>query len=193
VSELLFPAYAKLAGLDPHTVTMQGAQTTALNGLMATHRVDAVSTFLLSKTALEAATGEPVVVMPYSDYLKTLYGNVIVARSQTIDADPDLVRRFTGAALQGLRYSLDHPREAAEILKRSEPTAAIAAAVGEIEAMKPFTGGTDLGRLDEQRVTASIDELTRATLMPPGLTASPGRRFQLRAVRRRLENSHRRL
>jgi NitT/TauT family transport system substrate-binding protein len=172
VSELLFPAYAQLAGLDPHTVTLQGAQTTALNGLMATHRVDAVSTFLLSKTALEAAAKEPVVVMPYSDYLKSLYGNVIVARAQTVAADPDLVRRFTGAALEGLRYSLDHPQEAAEILHRAEPTAAIPAAVGEIEAMKPFTGGADLGRLDEQRVTASIDELTRVTLMPPGLTSA---------------------
>jgi NitT/TauT family transport system substrate-binding protein len=172
VSELLFPAYARLAGLDPKTVTMRGAQTTALNGLMAAHKVDALSTFLLSRTALETVTREPVVVMPYSDYLKSQYGNVIVARSQTIDADPSLVQRFTDAALKGLQYSLDHPMEAAGILKQAEPTASIPAAAGEIEAMKPYTGGTYLGRLDEQRVTASIAELTRATLMPPGLAAS---------------------
>jgi NitT/TauT family transport system substrate-binding protein len=110
-------------------------------------------------------------VMPYSDYLKSQYGNVIVARAQTIDADPGLVQRFTDAALKGLQYSLDHPEEAAEILNAAEPSAAIPAAVGEIEAMKPFTGGTYLGRIDEQRVTASIAELTRASLMPPGLTA----------------------
>src|SRR3954467_14394626 len=40
VSELLFPAYAKLAGVDPAKVTMKGAQATALNGLMAGHQVD---------------------------------------------------------------------------------------------------------------------------------------------------------
>jgi NitT/TauT family transport system substrate-binding protein len=172
VSELLFPAYARLAGLDPKTVTMQGTQPTALNGLMAKHRVDAVSTFLLSKTALEAATKEPIVVMPYSDYLKNLYGNVIVTRSQVLDADPGLVQRFTTAALKGLQYSLDHPDEAAAILNRAEPSASIPAAVGEIMAMKPYSGGIYVGRLDEQRVTASINELTRASLMPPGLTAS---------------------
>src|SRR4051794_18984058 len=56
VSELLFPAYAKLAGVDPAKVTMKGAQATALNGLMAGHQVDGLSTFLLSKKALETAT-----------------------------------------------------------------------------------------------------------------------------------------
>jgi NitT/TauT family transport system substrate-binding protein len=172
VSELLFPAYARLAGLDPKTVTLQGVQPTALNGLMASRKVDAVSTFLLSKTALETATKQPVLVMPYSDYLKSQYGNVIVARAQIIDADPGLVQRFTDAALKGLQYSLDHPEEAAQILNAAEPGAPIPAAVGEIEAMKPFTGGTYLGRIDEQRVTASISELTRAALMPPGLTAT---------------------
>src|SRR3954452_18562346 len=55
VSELLFPAYAKLAGVDPAKVTMKGAQATALNGLMAGRQVDALSTFLLSKKALETA------------------------------------------------------------------------------------------------------------------------------------------
>jgi NitT/TauT family transport system substrate-binding protein len=86
VSEQLFPAYATKAGLDPRTVKIQGAQPTALNGLMAQRKVDALSTFLLSKKALETASKKPVIVMPYSDYLKNLYGNVIVTRSELISS-----------------------------------------------------------------------------------------------------------
>ncbi len=173
VSELLFPAYAKLAGFDPKTVKIQGTQTTALNGLMAQRRVDAVSTFLLSKKALETASKKPVTVMPYSDYLKNLYGNVIVARSDLITSDRDLVARFTAAALKGLQYSIDHPEEAAAILNKAEPTAAVPAAIGEINAMKPFVpppGGGSVGKLDQQRVAAGIAELQSAGLMPAGLT-----------------------
>ncbi|GIF19013.1 hypothetical protein Ate02nite_17430 [Paractinoplanes tereljensis] len=164
VSEVLFPAYAKLAGLDPATVKIQGTQPTALNGLMAQRKVDAISTFLLSRKALETASKKQVTVMPYSDYLKNLYGNVIVAQAGLIGSDRDLVQRFTTAALKGLRYTLDHPQEAAEILNKAEPTAAIPAAVGEIEAMKPYA--EPLGRLDEKRVTDGLAELGISTLTP---------------------------
>jgi NitT/TauT family transport system substrate-binding protein len=172
VSELLFPAYAKLAGVDPTKVTMKGVQTTALNGLMAGRQVDALSTFLLSKKALETAAKQDVVVMPYSDYLSDLFGNV-VAREELINSDRDVVKRFVGAILKGLQYSLDHPDEAAAILNKAEPTAKIPAAVAEINAMKPYTSppnGAPLGHLDQDRVARSIAVLQGNGLMPKGLT-----------------------
>jgi len=168
VSELLFPAYAKLGGLDPKTVKIQPTVPTALNSLMAKHNVDAISTFLLGKKGLEVATKQEVVVMPYSEYLKNLYGNVIVTRPDLIASNRDLVKRFTDAALKGLRYTLDHPDEAAGILNRTEQSAAIPAAIGEITTMKAYA--EPLGKLDPQRVTAGITELTDAGLMPAGLT-----------------------
>jgi NitT/TauT family transport system substrate-binding protein len=173
VSELLFPAYAKLAGVDPAKVTMKGAQATALNSLMAGRQVDALSTFLLSKKALETATKQDVVVMPYSDYLSDLFGNVIVARDEIIKSDKGLVKKFVGAILKGLQYSLDHPDEAAAILNKAEPSAKIPAAVGEINAMKPYTSppnGAPLGHLDQDRVARSIAVLQGNGLMPNGLT-----------------------
>jgi len=173
VSEQLFPAYARLAGFDPSTVTVRGTQTTALNGLMAQREVDAISTFLLSKKALETASKKAVVVLPYSDYLKNLYGNAIVTRADLIANDEDLVHRFVNAALKGLQYTLDHPDEAAAILHKAEPTAAIPAAVGEIQAMKQYVpppGDRAIGFLEQERVAAGIAELQSAGLIPAGLT-----------------------
>ena len=173
VSELLFPAYAQLAGFDPKTVTMQGAQTTALNGLMAQRKVDALSTFLLSRKALENTSKKQVVVLPYSDYLKDLFGNAIITTPAFIASDRDLVGRFVGAVMKGLRYTIDHPDEAAAILNKAEPTSAVAAAVGEINAMKPYVpapGGGPLGSFDQARVSSGIAELETAGLMPKGLT-----------------------
>ncbi|MEU4244335.1 ABC transporter substrate-binding protein [Actinoplanes sp. NPDC026619] len=173
VSELLFPAYAKQAGFDAKTVTIQGAQTTALNGLMAQRKVDALSTFLLSKKALETASKKEVTVLPYSEYLSDLFGNAIIAREETIASDKDLVKKFTDAAMKGLQYTLDHPDEAAAILNKAEPTAAVPAAIGEINAMKPYVSppnGAPLGHLDQERVARSIAVLQGNGLMPAGLT-----------------------
>lgn len=173
VSQLLFPAYAKLAGIDPATVKIQGAQPTALNGLMAQRKVDGLSTFLLSKKALETASKKEVVVLPYSTYLGDLYGNAIITKPSLISSNPDLVKRFTTAALKGLQYSIDHPDEAAAILNKAEPTSAVPAAIGEIQAMKPYVsppGGAPIGSLDQNRVAKSIAILQAAGLMPAGLT-----------------------
>jgi NitT/TauT family transport system substrate-binding protein len=173
VSELLFPAYAKQAGLDAKSVTLTGAQTTALNGLMAQRQVDALSTFLLSKKALETVSKKQVVVMPYSEYLSDLFGNAIIAREETIASDKDLVQKFTDAAMKGLQYTLDHPDEAASILNKAEPTAAVPAAIGEINAMKPYVSspnGAKLGHIDQERVARSIAVLQGNGLMPAGLT-----------------------
>jgi NitT/TauT family transport system substrate-binding protein len=173
VSEFLFPAYARAAGIDPASVKMQGAQTTALNGLMAQRKVDALSAFLLSRKALETVSKKEVVVLPYSDYLKDLYGNAIITRPELISSNPDLVKRFTAAALKGLRYTLDHPDEAAAILNKADPTAAVPAAIGEIQAMKPYVppgGGAPLGHIDQQQVARCLAALEKAQLMPAGLT-----------------------
>jgi NitT/TauT family transport system substrate-binding protein len=173
VSEFLFPAYARAAGLDPTKVKIQGTQTTALNGLMAQRKVDALSAFLLSKKALETVSKKQVTVFPYSDYLKDLYGNAIITKPELISSNPDLVKRFTAAAMKGLQYTLEHPDEAAAILNKAEPTAAVPAAIGEINAMKPYVppaGGAPLGHMDQAQLTRSIAALEKAQLMPAGLT-----------------------
>jgi NitT/TauT family transport system substrate-binding protein len=173
VSEQLFPAYAKLAGLDPSTVKIQGAQTTALNGLMASRKVDALSTFLLSQTALQTVSKKEVVVLPYSQYLSDLFGNAILTSPDTIATKKDLVTRFVKATMQGLQYTVDHPDEAAQILHNAEPTSAIPAAVGEINAMKPYVtpaNGAPIGHIDQARLEKGITILQGAGLMPAGLT-----------------------
>jgi NitT/TauT family transport system substrate-binding protein len=83
------------------------------------------------------------------------------------------VKKFTDAAMKGLQYSLDHPEEAAAILHKAEPTAAEPAAIGEINAMKPYVSspnGAPLGHLDQERVARSIAILQGNGLMPAGLT-----------------------
>ncbi|MEN3615579.1 ABC transporter substrate-binding protein [Plantactinospora sp. ZYX-F-223] len=173
VTELLFPAYAKLAGLDPASVKIEGVQATALNGLMASRQVDALGTFLLSRDALAAASKKEVVVLPYSDYLRDLFGNAIITTPGLIEKDSDLVRRFTGALLKGLQYTVDHPEEAATILNKAEPTYPVASGVGEIKAMTPYVvpaGGAPIGSMDEGRVARTIAILQGSGLMPSGLS-----------------------
>jgi NitT/TauT family transport system substrate-binding protein len=58
VNQLLFPAYARLAGVDPHKVTFVNVPPPQLPALLASSQVDALSTFLIGRGGIEKAAGK---------------------------------------------------------------------------------------------------------------------------------------
>ncbi|MEU4690629.1 ABC transporter substrate-binding protein [Actinoplanes sp. NPDC023714] len=182
VNQLLFPAYAKLAGVDEGRVEWVNAAPPQLPALLASGRVDALSTFLIGARGIEkAAGGKKTVVLPYSVFLSGLYGNGLITTSAVIEKDPDLVRRFRDAALKGLRYTMEHPDEAAQILKKAQPAADVTAAVGEIRLMAPAVDPS--GLIEKNRVADAIATLQGNGLIPPGLTPESVVDFDLAPAR----------
>ncbi|MEV4511623.1 ABC transporter substrate-binding protein [Dactylosporangium sp. NPDC049525] len=172
VNQLLFPAYAKLAGIDASKVQWVNAQPPQLPALLAGGQVQALSTFLIGSKGIEkAAGGKKAVILPYSKYLGDLYGNGIITTAKIAKENPDLARRFRDASLKAVKYSIDHPDEAAQILKKAQPAADITAAVGEITLMTPYvSSGAAIGAMDQERVARAIATLQAGGLIPAGLT-----------------------
>jgi NitT/TauT family transport system substrate-binding protein len=141
VTKTLFPAYAKLARLDPAqiaTVSWIDAPGAQLPSLLAAGKVDAIGQFVpAAPTVSAAAKGAQVTVLPYGDYMGDLYGNVLVTRT---DVEPDLQRRFTRALFRGLAYAVDHPDEAGQIIHAAAPTTPAAGAAAELRLLKPYVG-----------------------------------------------------
>jgi NitT/TauT family transport system substrate-binding protein len=183
VNQLLFPAYAQLAGVDPKKVTFVNVAPPQLPALLASGQVDALSTFLIGRGGIEKAAGKPAVILPYSDYLSDLYGNALVTSADLTTKNPDMVKRFRDAALKALQWTIDNPAEAAQILKDANPTADLASATGEIKLMtpyvKPSTAKAPFGGLDQQKVARAIAILQGAGLIPSGLTPDAVVKFDL--------------
>ena len=59
-----------------------------------------------------------MVELTYGDAGVDFYSNGLVASENTISDNPDLVQRFVTATIKGLKYALDNPKEAAEIMKK---------------------------------------------------------------------------
>jgi NitT/TauT family transport system substrate-binding protein len=135
-SKTLFPAYARLAGIDPDKVRWIDATPQQLPTLLAAGRVDAIGQFVVGAPAIErAASGRRAVMLPYSDYLTDLYGNVLVTPTTLTTRSPDLVRRFSTALMKGLAYTIAHPDEAGQILHQAQPTTDAATAAAEVRLM----------------------------------------------------------
>jgi len=174
VNQLLFPAYARLAGFDGSKVTWVNTQPAQVPALLASGQVPAVSTFLIGRGGIEkAAGGKKALVMPYSDYLRDLFGNAIITTADIADKKPEMAKRFRDVMLKALKYTIDHPEEAAEIMNKAQPSADKGAATSEIKLMTPYVtaGGGPFGGLDKERASRAIAILQGAGLIPSGLTA----------------------
>jgi NitT/TauT family transport system substrate-binding protein len=107
------------------------------------------------------------VAMLYSDYGLATYGNAVITRDKRVVDNPDLVRRFTEASLRGLAYSLEHPEEAVDLLRRNNPEIDRNGALDELMAFKKIQDTDDVkthgfGYIDEQRLTQTRDIVTNA-------------------------------
>lgn len=185
VGKLLFPAYAKLAGIDAAKVKWVQTQPTQVAGVVGAGRADGAATFLIGTGAIQKAGNDQTNVLPYSNYLTDVYGNALITTPALAKSHPEEVKRFRDAMLKALNWTIHNPDQAAAILHRYQPTAVVAQAVSEIRLMAPYVdsagSGVPLGAIDRQRIARSIallesqglirpHALTPATVLATGLT-----------------------
>jgi NitT/TauT family transport system substrate-binding protein len=170
----LFPAYARLAGIDEKTIKWTDATTQNSGSLLATNKVEGLVTQVQAKPALEkVAGGRKILVFPYSDFITDLYGITIMTHKNVIEKNPDLVRRFNQAIMRGVKYAVNNPEEIGKVLHEIDNTADAAQAAQELAILKPNTvprAGTPVGTFDESMVARNIALLQGLGLIPSGLT-----------------------
>jgi NitT/TauT family transport system substrate-binding protein len=176
IPRVLFPVYAKLAGFDATHVTWRELAPPQLPGVLASGKVDAIGQFVVGAPAVKAAAkGVDPVVLPYSDYLTDLYGNVIVTTTRMIKDKPDLVRRFVRGIMGGLRYAVDHAEESGQILHTAVPATPAKVAGDELTLMRSYVApdaADHLGLFDPGRVARGIAVLQSNGMFPNGFQPS---------------------
>ncbi|MBB2946256.1 NitT/TauT family transport system substrate-binding protein [Actinoplanes lutulentus] len=165
---LLFPTYAKLAGIDASKVEIVPVNAGELAGALAAKKVDVIGQFVVGKPLIEkAAGGKAAISLPFSDVITDLYGNVLLTSEKT---DPALSAKFNTALIKGLEYAITNPVEAGQILNKAQPETDAAVAAKELEIMAPYARGegAKLGEIDNERVSRVIEILTDAGSIPAG-------------------------
>jgi NitT/TauT family transport system substrate-binding protein len=186
INDVVFPAYAELAGFDAGSVELVSLPPPSFGAALAEGRVDAIMQFVVGRHTIErAAGGEPVVVFPYADWLSELYGSGIGCQAGLATEDPGLARRFNTAALRGLVYAVEHPQEAGEIFAArhegqdaGSAAAELAALAGYVRPGEDVGGPLPLGEFANVRLVQSVALLEGLGVIEPGFrfedVVSPG-------------------
>jgi NitT/TauT family transport system substrate-binding protein len=161
---VLFPIYAKKAGVDPSRVTWRDAAPPALPALLASKQVDGIGQFTVGRPLIRtAAGGRELRVHRYAPVLPNMLGIGIIASEEKIRRSPGEVRRFNRALLRGLNWALDNPGQAGWILKKHNPLADAVVAGNELRIMRKFsrnkltrTRGNGTGYIDIGKINSTI-------------------------------------
>ena len=99
--------------------------------------------------AIEDAGYKLNIVYP-DDYGVHFYADSIFTTDDLISSDPDLVLRFTRAALRGWTYAIENPEEMPEMIKQYNPNANLEVELGRMYATVPlvYTGEDYIGWMD---------------------------------------------
>jgi NitT/TauT family transport system substrate-binding protein len=156
----LFATYAKAAGFDASKTKWVTANNDALPGMLSAGRVDGIGQFTVGEPLLAiAAAPKEVLGLPYADAGLDYYSNGIVAADETLRSNPELVRRFVRATLDGLKAAMANAQEAGEIMHRRHPEIDLRIAIQETEKVRQLAQQPNaaLGSIDPARVQKTID------------------------------------
>jgi NitT/TauT family transport system substrate-binding protein len=118
----VFPAFAKLHGIDQSKVTWVNIEPAAKVPALAEKRVNAVADYTTGQPFYEKAMGKGnPVMMPWADHGFDMYSMSIIASDKTMKDNSKVLRAFLEASYLGWRDVMDNPKSALEIFKKRVP------------------------------------------------------------------------
>ncbi len=132
---ILFPAFAKVSGIDGSKVEWIQTDPASLPALLGAGKVDAIITYPMDREILSrkfGPMGRKVTGMQYADYGMQFYSNGITTSSERVRNKPKEVRGFVHATLRGLAAAFGNPEEAVDLMLKSNPSVSRAPAIPEV-------------------------------------------------------------
>jgi NitT/TauT family transport system substrate-binding protein len=123
-SRMLFPAFARVAGIDAGSVKWTSMAANLRDTMLAQGQVDAVTGFLFTTHFNLVGLGmkeEDIVAWPYAENGLDIYGSALVARADWLEKNPQLAASFVKASVEGLKMLLAEPDAAMASLQKREP------------------------------------------------------------------------
>jgi NitT/TauT family transport system substrate-binding protein len=119
-------AFAAKTGIDLSKVTRQQLDARLIERALMDKQVDAITAIGSSSIPVLDSLGVKTRFIPWSKAGVELYASQIIARRETIDADPSLCQAMVDGILESVVYTLKNPEASLEILFKAQPEIAMA-------------------------------------------------------------------
>jgi NitT/TauT family transport system substrate-binding protein len=159
----MFPAFAKVTGIDASKVTWANIEPAAKVPALAEKRMDGVGDYSTGLPLYEKAAGKGnVVMMNWADFGFDMYSMSIMASAKTMKDRPAVLKAFLEASYQGWRDVIADPKAAMEIFKKRVPevdvetmTPNMLLGIALMKTERYAKGG--IGAIDEKKMCDSVE------------------------------------
>jgi len=159
----MFPAFARLNGIDQTKVTWVNVEPAAKVPALAEKRVDAVADYTTGMPFYEKAIGKGnAVMLPWADHGFDMYSMSIIASEKTMKEREPVLKAFLEASYLGWRDVMSDPKSALEIFKKRVPEIDLAIIEPNmmmgLELMKTDRYAKNgIGWMEEKKMCESVD------------------------------------
>jgi NitT/TauT family transport system substrate-binding protein len=164
--KVMFPAFAKIIGIDPSKVEFINIEPAAKPAILATKRADVVFDLYTGKAFFEKMIPpEKLGYNLWADYGFNAYAHAYITADQTVEKNPELVKAFLKASYRAWEFTLKNPEEAIKILSEYQPIN-LEDYLGNLKLVREFfktdryrTQG--IGYIDKARMEDTIDTVDK--------------------------------
>jgi len=156
--------FMKEKGVDPAGMRFTNVDGAARVGMLVSGKMPAIETFIFSEPGIRKGLqpGQSLVTLFLADQGLELYANGLLVRDAYLKSNPEVVRAFVKAALQGWKDALANPEEAAKLQAQFVSGLSQEVVVEEIKllrslAVTPDVNANGLGSIDPARMKRSVD------------------------------------
>ncbi|WP_372624143.1 ABC transporter substrate-binding protein [Falsiroseomonas sp.] len=123
-SRMLFPAFARVAGINTSGIRWTSMAANLRDTMLRTGQVDAVTGFLFTVHFNLVGLGIPedqILGWPYAENGLDIYGSGVFARASWLERNGETASRFVKASIDGLKLLLNDVPGGMAALKKREP------------------------------------------------------------------------
>ena len=117
---LMFPGFARAAGIDPSKIKRHMVHPSKLISSVLNKQADCTGTYYVSNAA-SLASKTPAVHFMYADYGLQTLDLGLISRSDMVKNEPDLVQAMVDGAMEGLKLQLLNPEKALDYMIAARP------------------------------------------------------------------------
>ena len=121
------PTFFRNVGIDPDSVKLQTTDANLRTRLLVSRQVNAISGFAISIAPVLVVDKSPIRFFLYSAYGLKQYNNMLLTRTSTLKADPQLCRDVAAGLAKANRSVLLDPDGAVDLFLKQVPEVALSA------------------------------------------------------------------
>ncbi len=119
---VMFPTYLKKAGVNPADVKTQNLDPAGKIAAVLSNKVDGLIGFAHDQgPTIADKSGKEMTYLRYSDVGLNYYSTGLIAPTDTIDSDPELVKNLVAATSEAFQEAEKHPEAAVKAMVGKDP------------------------------------------------------------------------